>query len=356
MSADSKAVIEHSAYPPIEYNITETTVAALKEKYGAITEVTADNYDTVKEGVSKMTKLRTGVEAHRNVLLKDARDFTESVNNEAKRVTKLVADVETPLKNRKVAYDIAVKAAKEKEKAKEQERTDAINAKIDAIESAGRDLDGLTAEQLRERKGNVEALEVTEDDYQEFWAVALERHESTIARLTVAHGKAVARELEAQQLKEAQDKLAEEKAEAEAAQKVIDDANAAAQKKLDDDRAEFEAEKKARDDADAAAASEEQAKADAEAQAARDEEIAQEAAAEALAQKELADLEAEELAAEKLAIAPDRIKLKHFADMIQATAEAAPELEHDKARKVLARSVAAIVQTADSLQEWAEKL
>ena len=97
MSAD-KSVIEHSAYPVIEYNITEAVVAELKQKFGEIATVTEDNYADVKDGVKKMTSLRTGIESHRNALLKDARVFTENVNSEAKRVTKLVADIDTPLK------------------------------------------------------------------------------------------------------------------------------------------------------------------------------------------------------------------------------------------------------------------
>ena len=355
MSAD-KSVIEHSAYPVIEYNITETVVAELKQKFGEIATVTEDNYEAVKEGVKKMTSLRTGIESHRNVLLKDARDFTENVNAEAKRVTKLVADIETPLKALKTDYDSEQKAAKEKAERKEKARTDKINAAVDVIEALGRDLDGQSAEDLRLRKDALAKTIPTEKEFQEFLAVALERHESTVARLTVAHGRAVARELEAQQLKEAQDKLAKDAADAKAEQDRKDEEQAAAQKKLDDDRAEFEAEKKASADAESKRVSDQQAEADAEAQTARDAEIAEEAAADALAAKELADLAELEAAEEAAAIAPDREKLSKFAELITATAEAAPELEHDKARRVLARAVTQLTQLSDSLGEWAGKL
>ena len=52
MTENSSAteLVEHSAYPPIKYSVTEATVAELRERYGDVKEVTADNYDDVKAG------------------------------------------------------------------------------------------------------------------------------------------------------------------------------------------------------------------------------------------------------------------------------------------------------------------
>jgi uncharacterized protein YoxC len=358
MNTKATDVIEavDSGYPLIEYSVTDAVLAELTEKYAGITEITDDNYELVKIGVQKMTKLRTGIETHRNELLKDARQFTDDVNAEAKRVTALVAAIESPVKLLKTDHDSKVKAQKEREKAKEKRRTDGINEKIDHIEQVGRDLDGLSAKALSDLKGVMENLIPEEADYQEFHAVALERHESTLARLTVAHLKAVARELEAQKLKEDQDRLAKEKSDAAAAQKVIDDANTAAQKKLDDDRAEFEAEKKARDDADALAASDEQAETDRLAQVERDAAIAEEAASDALAAKELEDSQAEEAEAERRELAPDREKLAVYAALIESVSEEAPTLGHAKAQKLLARAVSDLQAIARNLAEQVPKL
>lgn len=356
MNTKAIDVIEHSAYPVIDYNVTEATLTALREQFGSIKEITAENYDDVKAGVQKMTKLRTGIEAHRNMLLEDARAFTANVNDEAKRVTKLVAEIEDPVKQLKTDHDAKVKAAGDAEKAKERARTDAINAKIDLIEQRGRELDDYDAAELAIQKAAMEDDVPTEEVFQEFHAVAMERHESTLARITVAHLRTLARELESMKLKEAQEKLAKDQAEADAKKAAEEAELQKARDKLAKDQAAFEAKKQADADAEAQRMADQRKKESEDAQALRDAEIAKQAAADALEAAAEATRQAEADEIERQALAPAREKLHRFANMIEATAEAAPVLENDKAQKLLARAVKSLTDLSTNLAEWADKL
>lgn len=340
----------------IEYGVTEAAISKLRAKNATITKVTADNYDELKTNATELQKLRGKVEDKRVTLNADALEHQRAVNTEAKRVTKLIADIENPVKKLKTDYDTEQKAIKEAEATKEATRTSLINAAIDDIERAGQNLDGMTAADLSERLSAMAGPLPTEPAFQEFLAVAMERHESTIARITVAHGKAVVRELEEQKLKEGRDKLAKDQADADARQKIIDDENKAALDSLAADRKRFEKEQdeanqKISDDAKAAAKVIDDAN-----QKERDDNIAKQAAADALAQRALDDEAEAEAEAEAMALAPDKLKLKHFAGRLEVIVGEAPVLEHDKARKAFDRLLAVLRASINSIDDTADRL
>jgi len=340
----------------IEYGVTEAALAELREKNKDITTATADNIAVVKANVKELTGIRTAIEVKRNELLQGARDYTQKVNDKAREVTDAVAAIEDPIKKLRDEFVAAEKAEKEKEARIEKERTDAINARIDLIEAAGRDLDQYTATALADKLNQLKGIPPREELFQEFLAVATERWESTIARLTVAHGKAVKREMEAQQLKEEQERLAKEKAEAAEKQRIADE-------KLAKEREEFEAEKrkfeeaKADETRKAQEAANEAAKKQADAEREqREQEIAQKAAQDA-ADAVIAAQAAEEAAEkERLALAPDKEKLLNYAEQLASVIEAAPDLSHSKAQKVLMRSVGSLQSTYESLLDTAGRL
>lgn len=340
----------------IEYGITEAVLAELREFWKGITEVTDENYDTVKTGCNKLVKLRTGIEAKRNDLLSGARDYTDSVNVEAKRVTGLVKAIETPAKKLKEDYDAEQKAAKDAADKKEKERTDAINAAIDQIDALGNDLDGMSVDMLSARLSELKSLDIAEAIYAEFLAVAVERHESAVAKVEAARYRRIEFEAEQRKLKEEgealekqrqidADKLAEQQAEIDRQKKELADA----QQKLADEQTERNAEL-ARQDREAQEAE------DAAAQEKRDNEIAEAAAIEErerLAReaqdRELAEAEARELA-------PDKDKLLTYARDIAELSAAAPTLEHAKAQKMLERAVDDLDRIANGLMDWAGKV
>lgn len=351
----------------IEYNITEAVLTALREKYGSIKAVTESNYETVKTGCKAMVSLRTGIETQRNKYLVDARTYTDDVNNEAKRCTGQVSEIEGPLKKLKTEYDEKQKAAIEKAERKEKNRTDAINNLIDLIESLGQDLDDMTSEELTKRLGDLDSMELSIDIYHEFLAVAKERHESSVARVTARRYKRIEFEQVELRQKETAKLLAKDAAEA-LTKRQADQAEIDRQKKeLAKKEREFEEKQDARAKELAEEAAQRQADKDKEeaerkaeveatAQHKRDEEIAKEAAQAALDQQAVDDEDARVAAEEAAELAPDKVKLDKYAERILACAEDAPELGHDKARKILGRSVVSLIEIAQNLAATAGKL
>lgn len=340
----------------IEYGITEAVLAELRGFWKDVTAVTDDNYDAVKSGCKVLVTLRTGIETKRNELLADARSFTDNVNTEAKRVTGLVAAIEGPAKALKDGYDAKQRAAKEKAEAKEKKRTEAINAAIDQIDALGTDLDGMTADMLAARLAEVKGMTIDLAVYAEFHAVALERHESAVAKVEAARYRRIEFEQEQLRLKEEAEKLDAQRV-ADEAKRVAEQAEIDRQKEeLAEGQRQFAAQQDTRAKELAEAAAVEQAGKDAEAQAARDAEIAEQAAADE--RKRLSDeQQATELAeAEARELAPDKDKLLSYAREIAELSAAAPTLQHAKAQKMLERSTEALDGIANALMDWAGKV
>lgn len=340
----------------IEYGVTEAALAELREKNKDIRTATADNIVVVKANVKELTGIRTAIEARRNELLAGARNYTSKVNSIAAEITAAVVAIEQPIKKLRDDFVAAEKAEKDKADLIEKERTGKINAKIDLIEQRGRELDQYDAGELSRQLSDMKAATPTEEVFQEFLAVAIERWESTIARITVAHGKRVAYEVEQQKFKEAQEKLAKEQAEAKASKDAAD-------KKLADERAAFEAEKAKFQEAKDAEASKAQEATAAEAkkqamaeQEAREQAIAQKAAQDAADAVIAAQAAAEEAEAERLALAPDKEKLLNYAKRLECLIEDCPVPVNDKARKVLGRCLSSLQATHSSLIDTAERL
>ena len=340
----------------IEYGITEAVLSELRQFWDGIDNVTDENYDTVKSGCKVLVTLRTGIETKRNELLSGAREYTDNVNTEAKRVTGLVAAIETPAKVLKEGYDAKQTAAKERAEKKEQTRRDNINAAIDIIDSWALGLDALTVEQLTERLRELDVMTVNESIYAEFLAVAQERIESAVARVEAARYRRIEFEAEQRRLKE-------EGAALEAQRVADEEKRVAEQAEIDRQKAELaegqrifaeQQDARAKELADAAAA--EQTAKDAEAQAARDTEIAEQAATEER-ERLAAEQQATELAeAEARELAPDKDKLLGYAREIAELSAAAPTLQHAKAQKMLERSTDALDTIANALMDWAGKV
>ena len=361
------ALVKRADLPPIVFTVTEESLAKLRKENSELVKITSEDYDVFKASVRQLTSLRTGIEAERNEQLKLSRQHTENVNGEAKRITSLIAEIEKVPKKLKSDYDDEQKRIKNAEAEKKQARTDKINAAIDLIEQRGKELDEYDAAELSSQLNTFRANQPSETEFEEFHAVALERWESTIARITVAHGKRVAYELEQQKLKEAQDKLDKDTADAAARQKIINDENAEAAKQLALDRELFQKEQadaKAKiDNANAETARLAQEEADRNAQKKaegereeRDKEIAEQAAIEALEEQARINAEAEAAEAEALLIAPDKEKLEHYALQLEELIAASPVIEHQKAEKVLTRALRSLEQTKEALNDAAERL
>lgn len=98
--------------------VTDEAIAHLKAEYGALSIADISDlqgYNAVKDGASKVKKLRTAVEAKRKELTEPALKFQRDVKAEADRITAELKPIEEQLNKKKKDYEDAVEAAKREE-------------------------------------------------------------------------------------------------------------------------------------------------------------------------------------------------------------------------------------------------
>ena len=133
------------ATSPVELGVAEEVIAGLKGRLTGLTADTHQGYVMVKSAISEVTKYRTGVEKARKELKKSALDWGKKVDAEARRVTALLLEIETPLREEKALID---DEAERRRKQKEEAERLAIEAKeraereaCEAVEKAQRELE-----------------------------------------------------------------------------------------------------------------------------------------------------------------------------------------------------------------------
>lgn len=269
-----------------------------------------------------------------DVVRKHARDFCDD----------LKAGVRKPLDE----WEAEDKKRKEEEAAKEREK---IEARMSAFAEYGKFFPLLDVAAMTDSEYSTELAKLKEAFKAEQVRLAEERRiEDERLAKEKSERKAVAEKLEKERAE-----LDKQKAEQEANQKKIDDANRkikedqeAAQKIIDDAKAAFEAEKKAEDDRKAKAAFEAQAKLDAEKEAqAKVEREAKEAE-----EKKVAAI-AEE--ARQMELKPDVEKLMDFANDLRELPER-PTLNSEDAKILLKITIDKISLVADGLRKSAKEL
>jgi hypothetical protein len=101
-----------------QYSVTDAAIAELKAKYGALSVKSVEDkesYALVKTALSDVRQYRYAVENKRKMLNRNAIDYKNAVDSEAKRITEALLEIEEPLKQSKEWFD------NEKEKAKAEE-------------------------------------------------------------------------------------------------------------------------------------------------------------------------------------------------------------------------------------------
>ena len=100
-----KIVIENAVK---QYNIVDATIAEMKQRLTArVTSVEdKESFALVKAQLSEVRQLRYDVENKRKLLNRNAIDYKNAVDTEAKRITELLLEIETPLKENKEWFEI----------------------------------------------------------------------------------------------------------------------------------------------------------------------------------------------------------------------------------------------------------
>lgn len=208
---------------PVQYDMRKAQIRKLKKEYdpALIPEANAkgdEGYLVIHEKAMAIVKVRTGIDAKRKTLKADALAWGKQVDDEAKRLTAMVEELEKPWKEKKAALD--EKEAREAEEARQAElkRIQIIEDKVEQLKSATNNLLGVPVEQLKEKLSLINAV-VIDDLYGEYVEVAQEYKDTAIAAIT--SGIKQREEFEAQQAEmlAAQEKIAEQ-------QRILDEQQA----------------------------------------------------------------------------------------------------------------------------------
>lgn len=358
---------------PVEYGVTDAAISVLRDKYANMSINDNKEYRAVVGGIAECRELRVSVEKRRKELKADALTWGRKVDGEAKRITGLLTEIETPLKALKQDADeekARIKAEKERiarEKAEaEQRRVDNIKVRIDELYGPYRllELNNMTSEQIAHALA-VFGSSFDDEDFQEFEDEAkVKQQEAITSAQSMLTAKKLAEEeaerqriererieAERRELEEAQ-RLEREKLEAERRaleeQRRIEQEKADAERRaIEEEKRKIEEQKRAEEERREREEFERQAKILAEKEA---EERVEREAREKAAAEEAARIERER----QEALRPDKEKMLALAETIHGYPM--PEVASDEARHTLSAAQAKLVSVAEFIREQCECL
>jgi len=331
---DSGDAIATTPKHVVEYNITDTFLAELAERYKDVDAY--KDHDVAKAAAKECQQLRKTLEEKRVELKKDALEYGRAVDGEANRIKAAIVKVEDPIKTQ-------LDEIRDAEKIKEQARVDEIESQLAVLRAYGQETDGKTLAELQEWQDKLNELEITEEVFQEFREQAIGAKAESESRLRIAIGHKQAAEEEAAKLEQQRKEQEEEQAKLDAQREEIEEG----QRKLREQQEAAEAKAK-----------EEQETKDAERQAELDAQQAeidkQNAEKEEQERKEREKAEAEAAAARQAELAPDKEKLERLANIIEATE--LPTVASQQAEDVISYVKSEIKSIANNIRHYAGEM
>lgn len=158
---------------------------------------------------------RVAIEKTGKAAREDATAYSKAVIKEEQRLVAIIAEEETRLFDLRDTYDAKVRQEKEEAERKERERVAAIREKIEQIAALHLQSGDDSAAELAATIADLQAFEVTFEDFAEFQDEAKAVVSTALAALMGLHARAEAREAAAAAQREAEAKLAAERAEFE---------------------------------------------------------------------------------------------------------------------------------------------
>jgi hypothetical protein len=162
---------------PVQYDLTEAKLNQLAVDYDPdliphAEAIGDEGYEIVHSKVMSIIKVRTNIDKVRKTLKKDALDWGRKVDGEAKRLTKIVEDLETPW--RKVKFDIeeAESMRQEEERIAEMEKLQEIEGKIADMRELTSDLINGDTALIQNRMNKLTMTEVTEEVFGDYLEAA----------------------------------------------------------------------------------------------------------------------------------------------------------------------------------------
>lgn len=191
------AVID--ATSPVELGVADEVIAELKGRLMGLKADTHPGYEMVSAGIAEVTKYRTGVIKSGKVLKAPAIAYQKNVNAEVNRVVGLFLEIETPLREEKASVD---DEAERRRKEKEESERLAIESK-ERAEREAREAEEKAEREAEEQERQAEA----------------------------AHLEAKRKELEAGQMKLAEDRREQQKVQIQQRRDIANELFALEEKK-----------------------------------------------------------------------------------------------------------------------------
>jgi hypothetical protein len=203
-----------------QYGVTDKYIDELRNELSGLTIAginDKDGYEVVRKSIARVRELRTAVEKKRNELNRNAIDYKNGVDTEAKRITALLVEIENPLKEQKEWVDGEKARIKAEEEARKHQvfvtRTTALLERKFSFNGSmyvNGDMH-VTSNQVRE---------FSDEQWAEVIARATQIHEAELEAQRKAEVERMAQELERQKQYEEQQRIINEQRAALEAQRL----------------------------------------------------------------------------------------------------------------------------------------
>jgi len=235
----------------VEFDKVEAGLQELETKYAGIV------YGDIgtKDGLARAKADRATVREVRYTVATLASDMKDPLNRLKKlidggadRIKTRVLKIEEPIDAQVKAEEARIEAEKERKKAEAEALRKARQDKIDAMRNAPVALTGGKAEKIAEALAEIQAREITLDEFGDLAGSAMTAQAAAVGALTAMHAAAIAAEAQAAELAQLRaDAEARRKVEeAEAAGRAAKEAAELRQREADEQKAREEAAEAAR--------------------------------------------------------------------------------------------------------------
>ncbi len=207
-------------FPPIEYGVTEATLAELAEQYKDPDASTEYGYEHCKNGCRTLTHLRSSIETRRLDLKRPVAEWIRThIDNRGKDLIRRVRKIEGPVRAEKERVDEIKQAEARKVAEAEQERIDGFRDNIELIVATAREQNpNDTAADYQQHITWLKELTIDEEVFGEFVEEANTARDAALFKLTQWHDAALGREEADHRRAEQQAEIDRQKEELEAAQ------------------------------------------------------------------------------------------------------------------------------------------
>jgi|WetSurMetagenome_2_1015567.scaffolds.fasta_scaffold03374_10 colicin import membrane protein len=206
-------------------------------------------YKAAREALTTCVSTRTGIDKRRKALNEDAKQWINSVNDTAKKLTAMIEPAESHLRQELQREDERKESIKKEKERIEQERISGIRKKIAVIQNMTTNLNGLSSQQLSDLAAGVSGFEITLQDYQELIQEADQVKQTALGAIQDALADRIKFEKEKEEQKIEAERLAKQKAKQEENERILKEEKAKLEaEKLSLLKAQEEAEKKIREE------------------------------------------------------------------------------------------------------------